>query len=125
MAKAMAEQDKRQVPLLILKASEGMFIQKKYIKEYSCHTDARECSECGKDATWLVRVVTPLGYDIRLEQTIKALYTALPWEHTEWLEGARFRFERWLVLPPPPDPHACDPTSFSAHRTYGSGSICE
>ena len=102
VARAMAEQAKRQIPLLVLKTGEGMLIPKKYITEYSYLSEARECSECGKDATWLVKVVTPVGYDIKLEQTIKALYEALPWEHTDWLEGARHRFECWLAKPPPP-----------------------
>ena len=102
VAKAITEQNRRQIPLLVLRAGEGSLIQKKYIMEYNQQSTARECSECGKDATWLVRVSTPAGYNIRLEQTIASLYKALPWDHTDWLEGARYRFEMWLAMPPPP-----------------------
>ena len=102
VAKAFAEQNTRQIPLLVLRAGEGILIQKKYIVKYDFPSSAKECVECGKDATWLVRVSIPTTHNFRLDQVIARLYQDLPWEHMEWLEGARYCFEQWVAKPSQP-----------------------
>ena len=98
--RAFREQNVRKVPLLVIRASEGSLFHSKHIVTYEFPSTARETVECGKDARWLIRVAVPGTHGFNLDQVIRQLYHDLPWNHTEWLEGVRQRFEYWLAIPP-------------------------